>query len=56
MKIRVAGVTGSIGLQVMKTAIEMGHQSVALVRNRRKVKLLPHGADFFMAMFQCPKH
>ncbi|MFT4274287.1 MAG: SDR family oxidoreductase [Pantoea sp.] len=47
MKILVAGATGSIGLHVMKTAIEMGHQPRALIRNQRKVKLLPHGTDIF---------
>jgi len=55
MKILVAGATGSIGLQVMKTAIEMGHQPVALVRNRRKVKLLPHGADIFYGDVSMPE-
>ncbi|WP_413507718.1 SDR family oxidoreductase [Serratia proteamaculans] len=47
MKILVAGATGSIGLHIMNIAIEMGHQPMALVRNRRKVKLLPRGADVF---------
>ena len=47
MKILVAGATGSIGLHVVNTAIEMGHHPVALVRNRRKVKLLPRGTDVF---------
>lgn len=47
MKILVAGATGSIGLHIMNIAIEMGHQPVALVRHRRKVKLLPRGADVF---------
>lgn len=41
MKILIAGATGSIGLHVVETAIDMGHQPIALVRNRRKVKLLP---------------
>jgi putative NADH-flavin reductase len=31
----------SIGLHVVNTVIEMGHQPVALVRNKRKVKFLP---------------
>lgn len=34
MKILVAGATGSIGIHVVNTAIAMGHQPVALVRNR----------------------
>jgi hypothetical protein len=29
----------------------MGHQPVALVRNKRKVKLLPREQIFFTAMF-----
>lgn len=45
MKILIVGATGSIGLHVVNTAIEMGHQAVALVRNRRKVKWLPREAD-----------
>lgn len=45
MKILVAGATGSIGIHVVNTAIAMGHQPVALVRNRRKIKLLPRGTD-----------
>ncbi|ATA20774.1 uncharacterized protein YbjT (DUF2867 family) [Gibbsiella quercinecans] len=55
MKILVAGATGSIGLRVMNTAIEMGHQAVALVRNRRKVKLLPRGADIFYGDVSMPE-
>jgi uncharacterized protein YbjT (DUF2867 family) len=51
MKILVAGATGSIGLHVVNTAIKMGHQPVALVRNKRKVKLLPREQIFFTAMF-----
>lgn len=47
MKILVAGATGSIGIHVVNTAIAMGHQPVALVRNRRKIKLLPRGTDIF---------
>lgn len=39
MKILAAGATGSIGLHVVNTAIEMGHQPVALVRNKRKVNI-----------------
>lgn len=38
MRILVAGATGSIGIHVVNTAIAMGHQPVALVRNRRKIK------------------
>jgi len=41
MKILIAGATGSIGLHVVNIAFEMGHQPVALVRNKRKAKLLP---------------
>lgn len=47
MKILIAGATGSLGLNVVNTAFEMGHQPVALVRNKRKVKLLPRGTDVF---------
>lgn len=47
MRILVAGATGSIGLHVVNTAIKMGHQPVALVRNKRKVKWLPRGTDVF---------
>ncbi len=47
MKILIAGATGSIGLHVVSTTIEIGHQPVALVRNKRKVKLLPRGTDVF---------
>lgn len=47
MKILVACATGSMGLHVMETAIELGHQPVALVRKRRKVRLLPLGAEIF---------
>ena len=43
MRILVAGATGSIGIHVVNTAIAMGHQPVTLVRNRRKIKLLPRG-------------
>ena len=54
-EIRVAGATGSIGLHVMNTAIEMGHQPVALVRNKRKVKLLPCGGDIFYGDVSMPE-
>ncbi|MDR3431616.1 MAG: NmrA family NAD(P)-binding protein [Rouxiella aceris] len=37
MKILIVGATGSIGRQVVKTVIAMGHQPRALVRNRQKV-------------------
>ena len=47
MKILIAGATGSIGLHVVRIATEMGHQPMALVRNRRKIKLLPRGTDIF---------
>ncbi|MBO8136491.1 NAD(P)H-binding protein [Dickeya fangzhongdai] len=47
MKILVVGATGSIGLHVVKTAMEMGRQPKALVRNRRKVKQFPHEVDVF---------
>lgn len=56
MRILVAGATGSIGLHVVNTAIKMGHQPVALIRNKRKVKSLPRGTDFFTAMFHRLKH
>lgn len=46
MRILVAGATGSIGLHVVNTAIKMGHQPVALVRNKRKVKSLPRGTKY----------
>jgi len=36
MKIVVAGATGSIGLHVVNTAIEMGHHPVVPIRNKRK--------------------
>ncbi|MEF3097857.1 uncharacterized protein YbjT (DUF2867 family) [Raoultella ornithinolytica] len=55
MKILVAGATGSIGLHVMNSAIEMGHRPVALVRNRRKVKLLPRGSDIFYGDVSLPE-
>ncbi len=55
MKILIAGATGSIGLHVVNTAIEMGHQPVALVRNKRKVKLLPRGADVFYGDVSLPE-
>ena len=55
MKILVAGATGSIGLHVVNTAIEMGHQPVALVRNKRKVKLLPRGTDVFYGDVSMPE-
>lgn len=55
MKILVAGATGSIGLHVMNAAIDKGHQPVALVRNRRKVKLLPHKADVFYGDVSMPE-
>lgn len=45
MKILIVGATGSIGRHVVNTAIKMGHQPRALVRNRQKVKLLPSGTD-----------
>ncbi len=55
MKKLVTGATGSMGLHVMKTAIELGHQPVALVRKQRKVKLLPHGADIFNGDVSLPE-
>lgn len=51
MRILVAGATGSIGLNVVNTAIKMGHQPVALIRNKRKVKSLPRGTDFLRQCF-----
>jgi uncharacterized protein YbjT (DUF2867 family) len=55
MKILVAGATGSIGLHVVNTAIEMGHQPIALVRNKHKVKWLPRGADVFYGDVAMPE-
>lgn len=55
MKILIAGATGSIGLHVVNTAIKMGHQPVALVRNKRKVKLLPRGTDVFYGDVSMPE-
>lgn len=55
MKILVAGATGSIGLHVLNTAIKMGHQPVALVRNKRKVKLLPRGTNVFYGDVSMPE-
>lgn len=55
MKILVAGATDSIGLHVMNTAIEMGHQPVALVRNRRKITLLARGSDIFYGDVSIPE-
>lgn len=45
MKILIVGATGSIGIHVVKTAQEMGHQPRALVRNRQKAKSLPPGTE-----------
>lgn len=55
MRIFVAGATGSIGLHVVNTAIEMGHQPVAMIRNKRKVKLLPRGTDVFYGDVSLPE-
>ncbi|EKH2347926.1 NAD(P)H-binding protein [Escherichia coli] len=55
MRILVAGATGSIGIHVVNTAIAMGHQPVALVRNRRKIKLLPRGTDIFYGDVSIPE-
>ncbi|MFH3182423.1 SDR family oxidoreductase [Klebsiella aerogenes] len=55
MKILIAGATGSIGLHVVITAIKMGHQPVALVRNKRKVKSLPRGTDVFYGDVSLPE-
>lgn len=55
MKILVAGATGSVGLHVVNSAIEMGHQPVALVRNKRKVKYLPRGTDVFYGDVSMPE-
>lgn len=55
MKIRVAGATGSIGIHVVNNAIEIGHQPVALVRIKRKVKLLPRGTDVFYGDVSMPE-
>lgn len=45
MKILIAGATGSVGLPVVETAIAMGHQPRALVRNRQKVRVLPRQTE-----------
>lgn len=55
MRILVAGATGSIGLHVVNTAIKMGHQPVALIRNKRKVKSLPRGTDIFYGDVSLPE-
>ncbi|CAJ1293605.1 hypothetical protein JMT78AECX_JMT78AEC_03894 [Escherichia coli] len=39
----------------MNTAIAMGHQPVTLVRNRRKIKLLPRGTDIFYGDVSIPE-
>lgn len=45
----------SIGIHVVNTAIAMGHQPVTLVRNRRKIKLLPRGTDIFYGDVSIPE-
>jgi uncharacterized protein YbjT (DUF2867 family) len=55
MKILIAGATGSVGLHVVKTVIEMGHQPKALVRNRQKVKVLPRGTEVFYGDVSMPE-
>lgn len=55
MRILVAGATGSVGLHVLKAIIEMGHQPRALVRNQRKVKLLPRGVEVFYGDVSMPE-
>lgn len=55
MKILIAGATGSIGRQVVKTVIEMGHQPRALVRNRQKIKLLPPDTEIFYGDISLPE-
>lgn len=55
MKILIAGATGSIGLHVVNIATEMGHQPVALLRSRRKIKLLPRGTDIFYGDVSMPE-
>ncbi len=55
MRILVAGATGSIGLHVVNSVINMGHQPVALVRNKRKVKSLPRGTDVFYGDVSLPE-
>jgi uncharacterized protein YbjT (DUF2867 family) len=54
MKILVAGATGSIGLHVVNTAIEMGHHPVAAVRNKRKV-ITSRGTDVFYGDVSMPE-
>ncbi|CCG87084.1 putative protein ycf39 [Erwinia piriflorinigrans CFBP 5888] len=55
MRILVAGATGSIGLHLVNSAIEIGHQLMALVRNKRKVKLLPRETDVFYGDVSLPE-
>ncbi|BDH45894.1 NAD-dependent dehydratase [Salmonella enterica subsp. enterica serovar Choleraesuis] len=55
MKILVAGATGSIGLHAVNIALAMGHQPVALVRNKRKVKWLPRGTEVFYGDVSLPE-
>ena len=55
MKVLVAGATESIGLHILNTAIKIGHQPVALVRNKRKVKWLPRGTDIFYGNVSIPE-
>ena len=55
MKILIVGSTGSIGLNVVNTAIEMGHQPLALVRNKQKIKLLPRGTEVFYGDISLPE-
>ncbi|MCJ2595333.1 type 1 fimbrial major subunit FimA [Escherichia coli] len=44
-----------IGIHVVNTAIAMGHQPATLVRNRRKIKLLPRGTDIFYGDVSIPE-
>lgn len=55
MKILIAGATGSVGLHVVKRVFEMGHQPIALVRNRQKVKVLPRGTEVFYGDVSMPE-
>ncbi len=55
MKILVAGATGSIGLHVVNDAIGQGHQPVALVRNKHKIKWLPRGTEIFYGDVSLPE-